>query len=78
LVILDDGADLHGDTVASSSFASLRNALPDPLDDDNEVIDDPVTIKTVLTVESVDVACFNTHGGGDLRSALISFLPLGV
>jgi hypothetical protein len=74
LAISDDEADLHGDTAASFSFASLVNALTGPLDDDNEVISDQVKIESVITVESLDMTWFNTHGVGDLRRALISFL----
>jgi hypothetical protein len=44
LDISDDEADLHGDASASFSFASLVNALPDPLDNDDEVLKNPVTI----------------------------------
>jgi hypothetical protein len=71
LVISDDEEDLHEDASASFSVASLVNALPDPLNDDNEVINDPVTIESVVTVESLDKTWFNTHIGGDLRRALI-------
>jgi hypothetical protein len=52
LAISDDEADLHGDAAALLSFASLVNTLPDPLNDDNEVISDPVTIESVVTAES--------------------------
>jgi hypothetical protein len=47
LAILDDEANLHRDAAASLSFASLVNAIPDQLDDDNEVIIDSVTIEYV-------------------------------
>jgi hypothetical protein len=79
LTISDDAADLHGGAAASFSFVSLLNALPAPLDDDdNEGIDDPVTIESVVTVDSLAMTQFNTHSVGDLRRALISFLPRGV
>jgi hypothetical protein len=75
LAISDDEADLHGDAAASFLFASLVNALPDPLDDGNEVLNNPVTLESVVTVESLDMTWFNMHSAGDLRHALISFLP---
>jgi hypothetical protein len=68
-----------GDTVASFSFASLVNALLDPSDDDNKVINDSVTVESVVTVESLDMTWFDTYSVGDLRRrALISFFPQGV
>jgi hypothetical protein len=79
LAISDDESDLHGDAVASFSFASLMNALLDPSDDDNKVIKDSVTIESVVTVESLDMTWFDTYSVGDLRRrALISFFPQGV
>jgi hypothetical protein len=78
LAISDDESDLHGDASASFSCASLVNALPDPLDDGNEVFNDQVTIESVVTVESSGMTWFNTHSVGDLRGAMISFLPQGV
>jgi hypothetical protein len=53
LAFSDDEVDLQGDAAASFSFSSLMNTLPDPLDDDDEVLNDPVTIESVVTVESL-------------------------
>jgi hypothetical protein len=53
LAISDDEADLHGDATASFAFASLMNALRDALDDNTEVLNNPVTIVSVVTVESL-------------------------
>jgi hypothetical protein len=78
LAISDDEANLHGDAAASFSFFSLMNTLRDPLDDGDEVLNDPVTIESVVTVEILDMTWFNRHSVGDLRHALISFLPRGV
>jgi hypothetical protein len=61
LAISDDEADLHGDAVASFSFSSIMNALLDPIDDGNEVINDPVTIESVVTIESLDMSFGLTH-----------------
>jgi hypothetical protein len=61
LAISDDAADLHRDAAASFSFSSLVNALSDPLDDDNEVLNDPGTIEYLVTVESLDLTWFNSH-----------------
>jgi hypothetical protein len=63
-----------GDTAASFSFSSLVN----PLDDDNEVLNDPVIIESMVTVERLDMTSCNTHIVGELCRALISFLPQGV
>jgi hypothetical protein len=78
LAISDDEADLHGDTAESFSFASLVNTLPHPLCDDKQVPNDPVTIESVVPVKCLCMTWFNTHSVGDLRRALISFLPQGV
>jgi hypothetical protein len=68
-----------GDAVASFSFASPVNALLEPSDDDNKVINDSVTIESVVTVESLDMPWFDTYSVGDLsRRALISFFPQAV
>jgi hypothetical protein len=77
LAISEDKSDLHGDASASFSFASLMNALPDPLDDDDEVLNDPVTLASVVTLKSLDINWFNTHSVGDLRRPFISFLTRG-
>jgi hypothetical protein len=55
LAISDDESDLHVDAAASFTFASLVNALLDPSDDDNKVINDSVTLESVVTVESLDI-----------------------
>jgi hypothetical protein len=75
--ISDDEADL-GDALSSFPFASLVNALPDPFDDDDEVLNDPVSIEYVVTVESLEMTWFNTHIISDLHHVFISFLPRGV
>jgi hypothetical protein len=78
LAISDDEAEFHGDILASFSFASLMIALPDPLADDDGVLNDPVTIESVVTAEGLDMTWFNTYIVGGLRRAFISFLPPGV
>jgi hypothetical protein len=74
LAISNDEVDLHGDAAESFSFSSLV----DPLDDSNEVLNNPVTKESVVTVESLDMTWFNTHSVGNLRHTLISFRPQSV
>jgi hypothetical protein len=59
---------------ASFACVSLVNAILDPLDDDNEVINDPVIIESIVTADSLDMTWCNEHSAGDSRHALISFL----
>jgi hypothetical protein len=68
LAISYDESDLEGDAAASFSFASLMNARPVSLDDDDEVLSDLVTLESMVTVE--EMTWFNTHIGGDLRRAV--------
>jgi hypothetical protein len=74
LAISDDEVDLHGDVATSFSSAYIMNALPDPLYDDNEFLNDPATIESVVTVESLNMTWLKTHSIGDLYRALIPFL----
>jgi hypothetical protein len=58
LAISDDEVDVQGDTAASISFISLVNELAEPLDDDNAVLNDPVAIESMVTVDSLDMTWF--------------------